>query len=469
MFTRWMVTAAVVVSAGVWFSGSAAAQSQAESRSAAADIAAWAQLKEANGPEGRPLPLTASWVPGGMFGMPEMVEMIKRGHHVLPTIQDPKFGATYHYILQDQDGPPTESSHHLGWLPKLRPEFEYLAEHKLPFALMGNNWASGPVRLEYQYQRANNENKKVFPPEQSARLMIEKDGEVTSGSWKLSSPFAPDERWAEFGEFWMGHGGMTWLQALYPDPPMVVWLNNNEAGEIGLKHANWSLRFQKQYGNQNLDEDAKQRILQEAYDHKYRVLFDAARQTLTEPAWKNNSLFVAYNAWPRSVKGRTWERNHASEWKRYDGSMPEFYLNDWQIYRGKTDYNYWSPQTEGLRVQSSQDVIFDLDPDHYFASIAWDGGQPAARRSAINSMATGMYGTGPQQRWDMHRYEGMVQFGLWAMRPRVMREFRYPRLTARRVRQGRVHGDRSVGRSPVESRRAQGVLALRRARAERDV
>ncbi|MFW5803519.1 MAG: LamG-like jellyroll fold domain-containing protein, partial [Verrucomicrobiota bacterium] len=210
------------------------------------------------------------------------------------------------------------------------------------------------------------------------------------------------------------------------DPPMVVWLNNNEAGEIGLKHLDRSIRFQREYGDRELDKEEKKRILHEAYDQKYQVLFDTARDTMTEQAWKNNSLFVAYNAWPRSVKGRTWERNHTSEWKRYDGAMPEFYLNDWQIYRGKTDYNYWSPQTEGLRIESSQDVIFDLDPDYYFASIAWDGGQPAVRRSAINCLATGMYGSGAVQRWDFDRYEGMVQFGLWAMRPRVMREFRYP-------------------------------------------
>ncbi|MFW6133086.1 MAG: hypothetical protein ACOC8F_04260, partial [Planctomycetota bacterium] len=398
----------------------------ARPRTAAEEIAHWATIKQADGPGGRPLPLTASWVPGGMFGMRSLVEMIKEGHHVLPTISDPKFGATYVYILGDHEGPPTADSHHLGWLVKLKPEFEYLAEHKLPFALMGNNWASGPARLEYQYHRAKNENRKTFSPKQSTRLMIEKDGEITSGSWKLSSPFGPDERWAEFGRFWMDNGGLRWLRELYPDPPMVVFLNNNEAGEIGLKHCGWSVRFQREYGEQDLSKEAKQRIVHEAYDHKYEVLFDAARGALSEPAWRNNSVFVAYNAWPRSVKGRTEERNHPREWKRYDGAMPEFYLNDWQIYRGKTDYNYWSPQTEGLRIQSSQDVIFDLAPDYYFASIAWDGGQPARRRSAINCLATGMYGTGAQQRWDFARYEGMVQFGLWAMRPRVMREFRYP-------------------------------------------
>jgi len=206
---------------------------------------------------------------------------------------------------------------------------------------------------------------------------------------------------------------------------MVVWLNNNEAGEISLKHVNMSVRFEQAYGT-GLSDEEKKRILHEAYDDKYAVLLEEAREVLTEPAWKKNTVFVAYNAWPRSVQGRTEQRNRGSQWKRFDGAMPEFYLNDWQIYRGKTDYSYWSPQTEGLRIESAQDAIFALEPDYYFASIVWDGGQPVTRRSSINCLATGMYGSGAVQRWDFDRYEGMVQFGLWAMRPRVMREFRWP-------------------------------------------
>ncbi len=412
----------IFLAATVFVPGCAAS----DKATAAEQIAAWAELP-ADGPQGRPLPLTASWVPGGMFDMKSLVQMIKDGHHVLPTISDPKFGAIYHYLLQNKEGPPTADSHHLGWLAKLEPEFKYLAEHKLPFAMMGNNWAAGIPGLEKQYQRdANKHNRREFTPEESVRLMVEKDGEIVSGSWRLASPFAPDDAWARFARWWGGNRAIQWVQEVYPDPPMVVWLNNNEGGEIGLKHLNRSVRFQRKYGDQDLSKDQKQQILHAAYDQKYEVLFDTVRQTLTEPAWKTNSRFVAYNAWPRSVKGRTDERNHRSEWKRYDGAMPEFYLNDWQIYRGKTDYNYWSPQTEGLRIESSQDVIFSLAPDYYFASIAWDGGQPAKRRSAINCLATGMYGSGAVQRWDFARYEGMIQFGLWAMRPRVMREFRWP-------------------------------------------
>ncbi|MFW6336977.1 MAG: LamG domain-containing protein [Phycisphaeraceae bacterium] len=424
MFARCMLATATVLSIHMWFSGSAAAQSQEEDPSAAADIAAWAQIKQANGPEGRPLPLTGSWVNNGMFGPRETIEMIEEGHHLLPTLAGgPGFLARYAYVLENQ-GFLNEKLPN--YMDEILPVVEYSREHRLPISLGGGNWATGPVRMEYDYNRAPEKNRKTFTPEQSVRLMIEQDGEVTSGSWKMSSPFSPDERWVEYAKWWMDNPAMRTIRETYPDPPMVVWLNNNEAGEIGTKHLDRSIRFQREYGDQDLDNDDKQRILHEAYDKKYKVLFDAARESLSEPAWSNNSVFVAYNAWPRSVKGRTWERNHPSEWKRYNGTMPEFYLNDWQIYRGKTDYNYWSPQTESLRIQSSQDVIFDLDPDHYFASIVWDGGQPAARRSAINSMATGMYGSGPQQRWDIPRYEGMVQFGLWAMRPRVMREFRYP-------------------------------------------
>ncbi len=394
-----------------------------ETKSAAADIAAWAAIREANGKQGRPLPLTASWVCQGMFGPQRTMAMIKAGHHVIPTLgAGPGFMARYAYILENKGFREQKLP---AYMAEIEPVLKFCAEHKLPISMGGHNWATGPVRMEFDYNRAPKHNRKTFTPEESVRLMIEKDGKIQSGSWKMSSPFGPDERWREFARWWMDNPAMKRIRELYPDPPLVVWLNNNEAGEIGLKHLDFSVRFLKKHGK-NLTKDDKVKTLHEAYDHKYNVLFEEARRVLIQPAWRKNTIFVAYNAWPRSVKGRTAERNRGSEWKRFDGCMPEFYLNDWQIYRGKTDYNYWSPQTEALRVQSSQDVIFGLDPDHYFASIVWDGGQPATRRSAINCLATGMYGSGAVQQWDFARYEGMVQFGLWAMRPRVMREFRWP-------------------------------------------
>ena len=399
-----------------------AAEKDSADTTAAEDIAHWATLP-ANGPEGRPLPLTGSWVSQNMFGPRRMIELIRQGHHVLPTLGgNPAFMANYAYILDNKGFLNKKLP---AYFEQIEPVLEYCAEHGLPISLGGGNWATGPARLEYDYNRAPEKNRRTFSPEESVRLMIRKDGEVASGSWKMSSPFGPNERWAAYGRWWMDNPAMQRVRELYPDPPMVVFLNNNEAGEIGVKHLDRSVRFKRQYG-EDLSADEKKRILHRAYDEKYEVMLNAAREALKEPAWKKNATFVAYNAWPRSVKGRTEERNHPSEWKRFDGAMPEFYLNDWQIYRGKTDYSIWSPQTEALRIQSSQAVIFSLAPDYYFASIAWDGGQPVTRRSSVNCLATGMYGSGAVQRWDFARYEGMVQFGLWAMRPRVMREFRWP-------------------------------------------
>lgn len=388
---------------------------------AAQEIAHWATLP-ANGPEGRPLPLAGSWMVEKMYGPQRFVEMIKKGHHMLPSIGDPFFLATYAYIL-DNKGFLNQKLP--AYFERIEPVLQYCRENNLPIAIRGGNWGVGPARLEYQYHRAPKKNRQIFSPEESVRLMIEKDDQLTSGSWKMSSPFGPVERWEAFGKWWLSNEAMQRIQEIYPDPPLVVFLNNNEAGHIGLKHLARSVRFQRQH-EEGLSNEERRSILEEAYDEKYAAMFAAAREAMTRPAWQENTRFVAYNAWPGSVIGRTSARNRPGEWKRFDGAMPEFYLNDWQIYRGKTDYNYWSPQTEALKVQGSQDAIFGAAPDYYFASIAWEGGRPVTRRSAVNCLATGMYGTGPMQRWSFERYEGMVQFGLWAMRPRTMREFRWP-------------------------------------------
>jgi hypothetical protein len=225
--------------------------------------------------------------------------------------------------------------------------------------------------------------------------------------------------------WWADNPLMHRVREIYPDPPVVFVHDNNERGRMSTKTVNWSVRMERLIeGKEDVTEHEKVGMLRRAYNRAYAEMYAGARDALRETAWKENVRFVVYNAWPGSVMGRTSAINEDGEWKRYDGAMPEYYLNDWQIGRGKTDFSPWSPQTESLKVQASQEAVFAARPDYIFDSITWDGGLPERWESSVHHMATGRSGEGAVQRWDFDRYEGMVQYGLWAMRPRTMWDFR---------------------------------------------
>ncbi|MFW6133087.1 MAG: LamG-like jellyroll fold domain-containing protein [Planctomycetota bacterium] len=404
----------------------------------AEEIAHWATLP-ADGAEGRPLPLTGSWNVGRLafkerrqgrehpmreWGPAYFVELIKRGHHVLPTFIDPQFLGK-HYIGAE-DAPRRGEQIEAMMSEYFGEPLAFCRKFKLPIAFRDWNWISRIKRYEeWRRQYAGAE----FSVEETGRLI--KNG----APGRLVSPIGPVERWTEWGRFWFGNPIMKRLQEMYPDPPMAVFLDNNEikvhwASQITDEHDRFVERFGK-----GLSEMEKAVIIREGYDDRMAAMFAAARDALIEPAWKTNTVTVGYNnLWGTGHIGRGSRPDEGIgfdpdpekgwlEWRRYDGGMPEYYDNDWQP--GKTDHTPWSPQTEAMNYYSVQDWLFAQDPDFYWSSIAWDGGAPSdVWRGKRRKVGKPYRYVTRGQRYDFHRYGGMVQFGLWAMRPRSFREFR---------------------------------------------
>ncbi|MFW6146681.1 MAG: hypothetical protein ACOC7R_05045, partial [Planctomycetota bacterium] len=384
---------------------------------ATADIAAWAKLP-ADGPQGRPLPLTGSWNTED-WGAPYLVEMIQRGHHVLPTFVDVNFIAGGAYLHNRRNA---EKNIEQRIERYYRPALEYCRKHNLPIVFRGWNW--GDRVGMYENAIAGHER----PPAESARMIP--GGEKI----KTMDPFGPIERWSEWGAFWFGNPAMKRFQEIYPDPPMVVFLNNNEGPQVRSAEQvpDDYPRFVALYGKGPHTKHEKEVAIREGYRKRYAALLDAARDALVEDAWRKNVKFVAYNnLWGTASIGRgsnprqgIWFEPDEGwlNWRMYDGGMPELYDNDWQP--GKTDHTPNGVQVEAMNYYSVQDRIFRRDPDFYWSTITWEGGRVGqVWRGRRSSSKTYRYVT-RGQRWDFARYEGWVQFCLWATRPRTMREFR---------------------------------------------
>ncbi|MFW6133088.1 MAG: LamG-like jellyroll fold domain-containing protein [Planctomycetota bacterium] len=410
-----------------------AAEPEAPERTAAEEIAHWATLP-ADGPEGRPLPLTGSWNIGRWYQQPwkgwggggdhtrkpgvdtpkprawdptYFTELIEQGRHVLPTFPDPM-----------TRGAPEGELVRLG--VSFEPALEYCARHKLPIAF--RDWNLADVVAQHEKHKEGG-----YSNDQTARFI--KDGKQLG---RKASPIGDIERWREFGRAWGGSGFIKAMAEIYPDPPLIVYLNNNEAGKVRVGDLNDSAtRFVTRHGA-DVSKEEKAEILHEGYRERYHATFDAAREAAPE-GWADAMTYVAYNAfpWPKlrhetplHVEDPADLPQQFHEWTYFDGAIPENYMNNWQVGRGKTDFSSWSPQAEATTYYPMSQAVFEADPDYYFAMIGWEGGVPGRSGSPPNAYATGDFGGGAVKKWDFDRYEGMVQFGLWAARPRVLREFR---------------------------------------------
>ncbi len=388
---------------------------------AAPDLAAWAKQPQF-GPEGRPLPVTGCWMAEGLFGPDRFVQLIQQGHHVMLTF----LGVSGQVIRGFKGEDPRQRQKITARIEAYRPALEFAREHNLPIAIREWNWSSMPG--QYQEMTAHFE-KRAIPLEQDVRVIA--GGEPG----KAPDPFGPVEAWREWGAFWFGNDFMRAIQRIYPNPPLVILLDNNEGPKVRSADeipADYPRLIAFLGGKPPADRRAIERAIQEGYAERYRAMFEAARAAMIEPAWRRNVRFVAYNTlWdtgyigqggrPQTGIGFDPDRGWTACWM-FDGSMPELYDNDWQP--EKTDFRPWSPQTEAMNYFAAQSWVFSRNPDFYWSVIAWDGERPSnawrGRRSASKTYTYVTRG----QRWDFDRYQGWLQFTLWVTRPREFREFR---------------------------------------------
>ena len=402
-----------------------AEEEENEPGSVADDIAEWATQPPV-GPEGRPLPLAGSWMKDGMYGPERFVEMIEEGHHVFPTFTGMNQRIWRAYLHDDEDARQQLEN---DFEDNYKPALEYAREHNLPIAFRGWNWNTYPV--DYQDLKVDIRDIEISP-EENLRLLS--DGQPVENA--TPCPFGPIEGWRELGAVWFGNKLMRMIQDFYPDPPKIVFLNNNEGPKV--RNADevedgYTRLIEFLGGEKPENEREKERAIRAGYEERYAAMFEGARGAMND-VWSENSTFVAYNnLWDtgyigqgdRPNPGIWFERDEGwLQWKMFDGGMPELYDNDWQP--GKHDYHPWSPQTEAMNYYSTHDWIFEQDPEYYWSTICWEGGRVNdVWRGRRSSSKPYLYIT-RGQRWDFARYEGWVQFTLWTTRPRSYREFRWP-------------------------------------------
>ena len=361
---------------------------------------------------GRPFPLAATWAPlQHNFSPDYQIKLIKEGHHLL---------LCFHWPYADTQW--GDANHALPKYVQMR--LDNFEKHFAP-ALREAARLKLPISFQkFQFEMELTSDKKYFdlPPEKNPNV-IGLDGKVQ----RMVDPMSPIESWKQLGEEHVTSACMKLAQEIYPDPPLVIFLSNNEHPVLNFHDAEKSQRYLDKYGK-GKDAGFRAKVFAEELTKHYRALTEAMRSGLTSETWKKNVKFVAYDNFGPREFGRyggwvgaagfsldsgkmTWQ--HLG----WDGGSPSYYSDDWAGFL--TDYTSGSTQVETMNWVFMLNDVYKENPNFWFELSTWDGDQ-----NGINGKRSQYAGRGGQL-YDADRYQGMLQYGLWLTRARALRDFRY--------------------------------------------
>ncbi|MCI0337215.1 MAG: hypothetical protein L0226_06540 [Acidobacteria bacterium] len=343
-----------------------------------------------------PLPLAAHWNLGeeaNGFSPSYQMKMIDQGHYLLPWFLMPN-------IFAHPEDP--------RWLGYYEAAIKRAAQLNLPIALVSTQW-EGMLSTTDEYFN--------LPPDRNPNV-VTVDGQVR----REVSPFGPAGAWQEVGLKWGSSQMMKKLQEWYPNPPLVLFVSNNEHTKLQWIRAEEDRRFAKLFGK-GRDDNFKRKVVGDGWIERYRALQQGIREGLTASAWKINSNFIAYDAfgpshfarWAGWLEHSLYSPGRIDPWPvAWDGASPSFYVFNWSSI---TDFTVFSPQVEAMNWVFMLKEARRLNPKFWFETSTWDGHVPGSSDKREFYLKAG-------QQFNPERYGGMVQFGMWLMRPRVVREFR---------------------------------------------
>jgi hypothetical protein len=359
-------------------------------------------LRRNDDPAGRQLPLAANWNVPNWDG-DYQVEMVRGGHHILPWIGHPD--------------PTARGEQFAGkYLETNGKALRTWAAWKMPITMRDQNYAMGLTKSPY----------KDLPPERNPNT-IRPDGSV----WTRPSPLGAVEPWRQVGRSLTDFPLMKKIQELYPDPPLVVFLSNNETRKLRWHELGESRRYLDKHGTGRAGE-FQRKLVGDGWVERFGALLGGMREALVSATWRKNAIFIGYGAFGPACYGR-WDG-----WKDYamctpdriapqplywNGGSPSFYDNDWETQ--KADYLVWSPQIEAMNWPFMIEEARKLNGEFWFEISVWDGAvTPGSKRRGKPAVGKPDQYLAKGQTWTPARYEGRVQFGMWLVRPRVLREFR---------------------------------------------
>ena len=366
-----------------------------------------------NSESNHPLPLMGTWAASTIWDTANLgytptwqMQMITQGHHLLLNFTMP------HPSVKSSDGSWST------WLAYYQTTIQNAAALNLPVTFNGPQWEAELYDNSQYFNLPAAQNPNVIDP-------------VTGAPQKIISAFGPIGPWQSVGTYFGSSPLMQQLQSWYPNPSLVIFLSNNEASIEKWSRARGTnpksdQHYLSLYGTGQSDEFLREKVAQGWID-RYRALQQAWRSGLTSAAWQNNSKFVGYEAfgpkhfarWGGWVSYSLYNTNRIDPSPlTWDGGSPSFYLMN--LNPGRDDLVF-SPQVEAMNYDFMLKEAYRLNPNFWFELSTWNGCDYYPLNPSDSDCAV-LISQIPD--YTPARYAGMVQFGMWLARPRLVRDFR---------------------------------------------
>ncbi len=345
----------------------------------------------------RALPLAAHWNLGELengFSPEYQMKMIAAGHHLLPWFRMPNID----WLADDAQ-----------WTKYFEGPMRRASSLKLPISLVSTQWEALLTSDDRYFNLPEDQNPNVIGPDGKPRREL--------------SPFGPIDLWREVGRKWGSSAMLKRVEAWYPDPPLLLFVSNNEPERLSWVKAEEDRHYLKLHGRGRSD-DFKRRVVGDGWIERYRALQAGIREGLSSRFWKERVVFVGYDAFgpPHFARWPGWMEYSLYSSGRidpkplaWDGGSPSYYVFNWNE---STDYTVFGPQIEAMNWIFMLREAERLNPRFWFEISTWDGHEPEMDNDKRKLYAK------RGQRFTPERYGGTVQFGMWLLRPRVVREFR---------------------------------------------
>ena len=366
-------------------------------------------IRPNNSKVGHPLPLACTWVGAHAkdmegWGPDNQMRLIGQGHHLLPGFAHPSF--------PEMGNPPVLNFFRgEGFNKYYEAAIKRAAALKLPIVFIGSQWEALMGKGKGKFFK--------LPADKNPNV-ISLDGSIQN----KVSPFGPIKPWREVGRLWTNNPNMKKLQEWYPNPPRIIFLSNNEHHKLHWTEVEKSKRYMDKYGNKKRSKNFKRKVVGDGWIKCYRALQEGMRDGLVNKNWQKNTIFIAYHGDAGDEFMGRW-----GGWRHYslgipgrfspgplmwDGGSASYYTHHWNP---STDFKTWSPQVEFQNVVSQNQLGLKSNPDFWFEISTWDGNAkgPKDKRKFYKNLG---------QTFTPERYAGMIQFGMWMLRPRAVREYR---------------------------------------------
>ena len=376
------------------------------------------------------LPLAAEWnvgVTGQGWTPTYQVTLIRKGYRILPTLHNP--------LPRGGNNPKKIEQ----WLKAHRAALEQLREWNLPICLRSHNWldvfnAKPPSKYRVPFEQLD---------DSPLAWRIDEDGEPDDRP--IVDPMGPTSRWLELG---IDVATTLWVKAIseiYPDPPMIYFLENNEGARLKPNHfyiqagkmrilkpengiKSRSLRFWhyledlEAQGKSLPDYDETKLLFADFYVEKYKT-FTATLKSNAPESWQGRILVGGFGG-ASTYRGRghvPWQYDSVFEKYGFSTAVhgwdivsPPAYINHWD-----NSWDNWirSPQIQAMSLGIQFREFASRNPD-WFAEISVWSGAPKRHWALWRKF---------RQIYSPQRYKGYVQQILWQSRIKgrgfILRQF----------------------------------------------